>query len=98
MQKTVCMPSFGEIMFLRTVYGTHENQKHEVVPLDARLNLPESDFSFLFQEWSQVKLSSENRSTDIFLFFINPLKKSYRLVVIDLFEIPWMDGMRMRIL
>ena len=45
---------FGEIMINRTVYGTRESQKHEVVPLDARLNLPESDFSFLLQEWSQA--------------------------------------------
>lgn len=44
---------FGEISILRTVYGTRENQKHELIPLDARLNLPESDFSFLLQEWSQ---------------------------------------------
>lgn len=45
---------FGEISILRTVYGTRESQKHEVVPLDIRLNLPESDFSFLLQDWSQT--------------------------------------------
>ena len=44
---------FGEIIILQTVYGTRENQKHEIVPLDARLDLPESDFSFLLQEWTQ---------------------------------------------
>lgn len=44
---------FGEISIERTVYGTRESQKHELIPLDARLNLPESDFSFLLQEWSQ---------------------------------------------
>jgi len=44
---------FGEIEILRTVYGTREKQKHEVVPLDARLNLPEGEFSYLLQEWDQ---------------------------------------------
>lgn len=44
---------FGEIEITRTIYGTREGQKHELVPLDARLNLPASDFSFLLQEWSQ---------------------------------------------
>lgn len=45
---------FGEIRIARTVYGTRESQKHELVPLDARLNLPEGDFSFLLQDWSQA--------------------------------------------
>ncbi len=44
---------FGEIQIRRTVYGTREKQAHEVVPLDARLNLPASDFSYLLQEWDQ---------------------------------------------
>lgn len=44
---------FGEIEIVRTVYGTRESQKHELVPLDARLNVPKSDFSFLLQDWSQ---------------------------------------------
>ena len=33
---------FGELTISRTVYGTRETQKHEVVPLDGRLALPES--------------------------------------------------------
>jgi len=45
---------FGEITISRTVYGTRERQRHEVVPLDARLGLPESDFSYLLQEWDQA--------------------------------------------
>ena len=47
---------FGELSspILRHVYGTRETQKHELVPLDARLNLPESDFSYLLQEWDQA--------------------------------------------
>ncbi len=44
---------FGEIQIPRTVYGTRENQKHEVVPLDARLGLPDSDFSSMLQDWAQ---------------------------------------------
>jgi len=45
---------FGELTIPRTVYGTRETQRHEVVPLDALLNLPEGDFSYLLQEWDQV--------------------------------------------
>ena len=37
---------FGELVIRRTVYGTRETQKHEVVPLDANLNLPDGDFSY----------------------------------------------------
>ena len=44
---------FGELLISRVVYGSRETQKHEVVPLDARLCLPESDFSYLLQEWDQ---------------------------------------------
>jgi len=45
---------FGELEIPRKVYGTREGQKLEVVPLDARLGLPESDFSYLLQDWSQT--------------------------------------------
>ena len=46
---------FGELSPIqRHVYGTRETQKHEGVPLDARLNLPDSDFSYLLQEWDQA--------------------------------------------
>ena len=44
---------FGELRIARVVYGTRETQKHEVVPLDARLGLPESEFSYLLQQWDQ---------------------------------------------
>lgn len=44
---------FGELNISRWVYGTRETQKHEVVPTDALLGLPESDFSALLQEWDQ---------------------------------------------
>jgi len=45
---------FGELTIRRHVYGTRETQKHEVVPADARLGLPESDFSHLLQDWDQT--------------------------------------------
>jgi hypothetical protein len=35
------------------VYGTREGQKIEHVPLDQRLRLPESKFSYLLQDWDQ---------------------------------------------
>ena len=44
---------FGELKINRTVYGTRETQKHEVIPLDAILGLPDSDYSYLLQEWDQ---------------------------------------------
>ncbi len=52
----------------RVVYGTRETQKHEVIPLDARLGLPESDYSYLLQQWSQsfcVKGSYKDARTDL---------------------------------
>jgi len=44
---------FGELTVRRHVYGTRETQKHEVIPTDAVLGLPDSDFSALLQEWDQ---------------------------------------------
>jgi len=44
---------FGPFELLRAVYGTREGQKIESVPLDQRLQLPESKFSYLLQDWSQ---------------------------------------------
>jgi hypothetical protein len=38
----------------RHVYGTRETQKHQVIPTDAILGLPEGDFSQLLQEWDQA--------------------------------------------
>ena len=45
---------FGELTISRCVYGTRETQKHEVVPADALLGLPEGEFSYLLQEWDQA--------------------------------------------
>lgn len=44
---------FGELKIARQVYGTRETQKLEVVPLDARLGLPEGEYSNLLQQWDQ---------------------------------------------
>lgn len=44
---------FGEFRLSRVAYGTREGQKIEHVPLDARLQLPESKFSYLLQDWDQ---------------------------------------------
>lgn len=44
---------FGEFQISRAVYGSREGQKIEWVPLDNRLQLPESDFSYLLQDWDQ---------------------------------------------
>ena len=45
---------FGPLKITRTIYGTRETQKHEIVPLDAQLNLPDGDFSYLLQSWDQA--------------------------------------------
>jgi hypothetical protein len=45
---------FGEFHLRRTVYGTREGQQHEFVPLDNRLQLPASVFSYVLQDWDQA--------------------------------------------
>jgi hypothetical protein len=45
---------FGEFVLSRWVYGSREKQAQEYVPLDARLQLPESSFSYLLQDWAQA--------------------------------------------
>src|SRR5271157_4166 len=44
---------FGRFDLKRAVYGTRESQAIAFVPLDNRLQLPESDFSYLLQDWDQ---------------------------------------------
>jgi hypothetical protein len=44
---------FGEFALARTVYGSREGQRIEFVPLDNRLQLPESVFSYVLQDWDQ---------------------------------------------
>jgi len=45
---------FGRFELERVVYGSRESQKIEYAPLDARLELPQSVFSYLLQDWDQV--------------------------------------------
>ena len=44
---------FGPFVKDRAVYGTREGQMIEKVPLDERLQFPESKFSYLLQDWDQ---------------------------------------------
>lgn len=44
---------FGEFVLSRAVYGSREGQKIAFVPLDNRLQLPASAFSYLLQDWDQ---------------------------------------------
>lgn len=45
---------FGAFDLTRTVYGTRQGQKVEAVPFDQHLQLPESKFSYLLQDWNQA--------------------------------------------
>jgi hypothetical protein len=44
---------FGRFDLRRVAYGTRESQAIAFVPLDNRLQLPESGFSYLLQDWDQ---------------------------------------------
>lgn len=50
---------FGVLSVERAVYGTRQGQRIEHVPLDARLQLPESKFSYLLQDWDQSLVVEE---------------------------------------
>src|SRR5947209_5470684 len=45
---------FGEFQLSRTVYGSREGQALAFVPLDSRLHLPASIFSYVLQDWDQA--------------------------------------------
>jgi hypothetical protein len=45
---------FGAFELERTVYGSREGQALEFVPLDNRLQLPASVFSYVLQDWDQA--------------------------------------------
>ena len=45
---------FGPFTLARTAYGSREGQKIAFVPLDNRLQLPASDFSYVLQDWDQA--------------------------------------------
>jgi len=44
---------FGTFTLQRTAYGSREGQILEFVPLDNRLQLPQSVFSYVLQDWDQ---------------------------------------------
>src|SRR5713226_7137839 len=44
---------FGAFELERTVYGSREGQALEFMPLDNRLQLPQSAFSYVLQDWDQ---------------------------------------------
>jgi len=52
--------AFGPTPFARDVYATRETQRQEVVPLDAKLGMPESDTSYLLQKWSGGQFVKES--------------------------------------
>jgi hypothetical protein len=43
---------FGPFPLSRFVYGTREGQRIDFAPLDARLQLPESEYSYVLQDWA----------------------------------------------
>jgi hypothetical protein len=45
---------FGAFSLTRAVYGSREGQALDFVPLDARLQLPQSVFSHVLQDWDQA--------------------------------------------
>jgi len=53
---------FGEFWITRWVYGTRPGQKIELAPTDQQLQLPESDVSYLLQEWDQLWLIRRKRT------------------------------------
>ena len=59
---------FGGYELHRNVYAEREKQAQEYVPLDSRLQFPESSYSYVCQEWSQeltVEFSFE-QVTEVF--------------------------------
>ena len=51
---------FGPTPFRRYVYATRETQRQEVVPLDAKLGMPEGHTSYLLQKWGDAKCVKES--------------------------------------
>jgi len=52
--------AFGPTPFARDVYATRKTQRQEVVPLDAKLGMPESDTSYLLQKWSGTQFVKQS--------------------------------------
>ncbi len=54
------LSAFGPTPFQRDVYATRETQRQDVVPLDAKLGMPEGNTSYLLQKWSGTKCVKES--------------------------------------
>ena len=68
---------FGDFILRRTVYGTRAGQKIAFVPLDARLQLPAGDYSYLLQQWDQaLGCESAFARVGVTLFDVLGLKQS----------------------
>jgi hypothetical protein len=52
--------AFGPTPFRRDVYATRETQRQELVPLDAKLGMPEGNTSYLLQKWSGTQCARES--------------------------------------
>jgi len=52
--------AFGPTPFRRDVYAARETQRQEVVPLDAKLGMPEGNTSYPLQKWSGTKCVKES--------------------------------------
>lgn len=52
--------AFGPTPFERDVYATRETQRQEVVPLDARLGMPEGNTSYLLERWADTRCVKES--------------------------------------
>ena len=50
---------FGPFQLERTVYGSRDGQRIDFVPLDVRLELPESKFSYVLQDWDQMIVTEQ---------------------------------------
>jgi hypothetical protein len=59
-RKRPYMSAFGPTPFRRDVYAARETQRQEVVPLDAKLGMPEGNTSYLLQKWSGTKCAKES--------------------------------------
>lgn len=75
---------FGPFELSRAVYGSREGQKIEWVPLDQRLDLPESKFSYLLQDWDQHLVvenpyASVNRTLERILGFSQSIDSLERM-------------------
>lgn len=66
---------FGEFKLERYRYGSREGQKITCIPFDTRIELPESDYGFLLQEWSQmIAVEVPFKTTAMLLEKIFPIK------------------------